>query len=158
MTIKIKELNLVDRLDAIGDQNLTQLLAETVKSIEGWRVLEKQMEQYVTIEGGFQSNRLYTVFFLAKTESAANIPFDAIMHQDLIVDHQMFTAEGLHYVMIKVAGYNKIAIDHALDQMRSFKNNDDIKYIRSKINIIMQQDSYALRSLIDFIEYRFIFE
>lgn len=158
MIIKIKALNLVDRLDAIGDQYLTHLLAETVKSIEGWRVLEKKMNQYVTIEGGFQSNRLYTVFFLVKTESTAHIPLNVIMHQDLIIDHQMFSAEGLHYVMIKIAGYNKIAIDHALDQMRSFKNNDDIKFIRSKFDIIMQQDSFSLRSLINFIEYRYMFE
>lgn len=142
MTITIKERRL--------------LTSETIKKLQGWRVLEKKMPNYVTIEGEFQSNRLYTCYFLLSTDDLfdhANIgPVG-----NLPMDYNHFRCNDTDYVIMKAQSYNKIAIDAAIDHMRSLHNTPDIKFIKSNIDLEFNEGSQDLELFIRFIETEFIF-
>ena len=144
MTITIKERRL--------------LTSETIKKLQGWRVLEKKMPNYKTIEGGFQSNRLYTVFFLVETDNFGLINLGPVTHNNLCMDYNPFQFNDIYYVMMKVQGYNKIAIDAAIDHMCSLHNTPDIKFIKSHFNLEFPEGSLTLRLLLQFIEPEFTFD
>ena len=158
MTIKIKSLNLIDRLNSNFDQNIMDLHAQSVKSIQGWRVIEKKTTHHNTIQGGFQSNRSYTVFFLMKTDNVSHIDLNAMIHRDLYLEHRLFQSEGVHYLLIKANSYNKLVIDQVLDYMRSLKNTNDIQFIKQKQDLIFSSNSFTLVSLIDWIEHQHTFD
>lgn len=144
MTIAIKERRL--------------LATETIKKIQCWRVMEKKMPNYVTIEGEFQSNRLYTVFFLMETDNFGLVNLGPVVHRDLFMDYYHFYKNDITYVLMHVSGYNKIAIDAAKDHMHLLKNTNDIKYIKNRINIELFPDHVEMYSLIRFIETQATFD
>ena len=128
------------------------ITTETVKKIQGWRVLEKKMTNYVTIEGGFQSNRLYTIYFLMETDNFGNVNLENVLHHDQFMDYQLFNNNNVYYVLMKVCSYNKLAIDKALDNMRLLQNNEVINFIKSDISLEFSAGSLTLTLISEFID------
>lgn len=133
------------------------LASETIKKLQGWRVLEKKMPNYVTIEGGFQSNRLYTCYFLMMTDDLfGHVNIGPV--GNLPMDYNHFRCNDTDYVIMKAQSYNKIAIDAAIDHMRSLHNTPDIKFIKSHFNLEFPEGSLVLNLLLQFIEREFTFD